>query len=664
MKPSRLALITSSFPASADDSKNAGVFVRDVARQLARIGHDITVITPMHAQAQGEPYAVSTFPWPGKETSLTHIKPRGVRNLLRLGLLLASGVVHTLLTLRRDRTQHVIAMWAVPSGLLALAGRRVLGIPYSVWVLGSDIWEIDTYPMGRYLVRRVLAGADRLYADGRQLSADVEAICGRPCTYLPASRALPEAIPVHRRDLDPSYRHLLAVARYHPHKGLDVLVDALGLLTPADFERLRVHIFGDGPQRAELEAQIADHGLTAWVSLGPSLNTSELAGWMSAATALIIPSRIESVPLIVLDAAQQSCPVIATNVGDLGTVVNDYGLGVVVPAEDPPAMAAAIAAVVANDIAYDSSGAARVIRDFSVDASCRTLLAQIERGAVDDLSAQVSTSGERSSMDLSGEFDRRAYWEKRLGDDFSLTSVGIRRLGKSFNEWAYRLRGERFAELVQRYAGELDRQAVLEIGSGTGFYIERLLELGAGRIVGSDIAANAVDELSHRFPFAFFERFDASDEIPGSIASETFDLVCAMDVLFHILDSEGFSRAIRNIHSLLRQGGIFIWTDGFVHTRRRGQLHIVSRTLSEATTVLESAGFEILSREPFFVTMNAPVDTRVPFAVPLWKLVVGSAAATDKMGAHLGKLLYSWDRRLVKRLRESPSIEIMVCRKK
>ena len=648
MSARRLALITSSFPASPEDSKNAGVFVRDVARQLARLGHEVTVITPMRVQAQGEPYAVSSFPWPGTETSLTHITPRGWRNLFRLGMLLASGVAHTLMTLRRNRTQYVIAMWAVPSGLLALAARRLLGTPYSVWVLGSDIWEIDTYPLGRPLVKRVLAGADQVYADGRQLASDVEGISGRPCTYLPASRSLPETMTVHRPEADPSYRHLLAVARYHPHKGLDVLVDALGLLSAEDSELLRVHIFGDGPQRAELEVRIADRGLAGWVSLGSSLNSSELAGWMSVATALVIPSRIDSVPLIVLDAAQHSCPVIATDVGDLGAVVSEYGLGVVVPAEDPPALASAIAAAVAGDIAYDRGGAARVVRDFSVDASCRTLLARIER----------------PSLGSEGTFDRKAYWERRLGEDFSLTAVGVRRLGKSFNEWAYRLRGERFADVVHRYAGALDRAAVLDVGSGTGFYIDRLRELGAGRIVGSDLAENAVDELRRRFPFATFNQFDVSGEIPSSLAAGTFDLVCAMDVLFHVLDSAGFDRSIRNVHSLLRPGGIFIWTDGFAHARRRGQRHIVSRTLAEATAVVESAGFEILSREPFLVTMNAPVDTRVPFAVPLWKLIVASAAATDRMGARLGKLLYSLDRRLVRRLHESPSIEIMVCRKK
>ena len=46
------------------------------------------------------------------------------------------------------------------------------------------------------------------------------------------------------------------------------------------------------------------------------------------------------------------------------------------------------------------------------------------------------------------DFDARSYWEGRLGQDWSLTGVGFRRMGRRFNEWAYRRRGERFEAVV------------------------------------------------------------------------------------------------------------------------------------------------------------------------------------------------------------------------
>ena len=91
-------------------------------------------------------------------------------------------------------------------------------------------------------------------------------------------------------------------------------------------------------------------------------------------------------------------------------------------------------------------------------------------------------------------FDNRKYWETRLREHYSLAGVGYLRLGRRFNEWMYRVRGEVFdrvaAELLPSWSGK----AVLDVGSGTGFYVERWLRLGA-RVTGlgsrTSEAANA-----------------------------------------------------------------------------------------------------------------------------------------------------------------------------
>ena len=109
----------------------------------------------------------------------------------------------------------------------------------------------------------------------------------------------------------------------------------------------------------------------------------------------------------------------------------------------------------------------------------------------------------------------RSYWEGRLSDAYSLDGVGWRGLGEPFNRWMYRVRRRLFLRrmrpLVKGRAPD-----VLDVGSGTGFYVERWLELGAGSVTGSDITSTAVERLSARFPGQEFRRLDVSAAMESS----------------------------------------------------------------------------------------------------------------------------------------------------
>lgn len=360
------------------DSSNAGVFVRDLARILAGAGADVTVMTPHSVQHDPtEGFRVRSFRWPGRETSLAHVDPRRWRNRARFGILLLSGIVTSLWALWRRPAQHVIAMWAVPSGLIALPARRLLRIPYTVWALGSDIWRIDEYPMGRRLLRHVLAGASNLHADGLQLARQVAQIAGRPCSFLATSRHLPSAEAVTPVELEPSRVHAIAVARFHPHKGLDVLLDAVSLLEPEVRTRFRLHVFGGGPEEEALRHQHRRLELDDCVAFGGFIDRDRLAAWLRAVNVAVVPSRIESIPLILGDVAQARCPLIATDVGDMGELVRRFRAGLVVAPGSPGALADAIRRVVVGDIPFEAHGMARLADHLSIDRSARLILDEV-----------------------------------------------------------------------------------------------------------------------------------------------------------------------------------------------------------------------------------------------------------------------------------------------
>jgi SAM-dependent methyltransferase len=264
-------------------------------------------------------------------------------------------------------------------------------------------------------------------------------------------------------------------------------------------------------------------------------------------------------------------------------------------------------------------------------------------------------------------FDNRRYWESRLREHYSLAGVGYLRLGRRYNEWMYRIRGEVFDRVVKatgnrQQAAGWSGARVLDVGSGTGFYVDRWLRLGAD-VTGLDLTEVAVEELTRCFPAARFVRSDIGghlSEIP--LVPGSFDAVSAFDVLFHIVDDADYERAFLNIAALLKPRGWFLWSDNFLRHPTERVTHQVSRSLEESTRAVEAAGFEVVERVPMFVLMNYPADTTSKLARLAWTAMVAPAALGEPVGWTLGALLYQVERALVRAKRESPSTELMVCR--
>jgi SAM-dependent methyltransferase len=262
------------------------------------------------------------------------------------------------------------------------------------------------------------------------------------------------------------------------------------------------------------------------------------------------------------------------------------------------------------------------------------------------------------------DFDAHAYWEQRLAADYSLTGVGFRRLGPSFNVWAYKVRRERFRGAVRRLSLDPVGADVVDIGSGTGFYVACWQELGA-KVTGMDLTETAVEQLSKAYPDASFVRGDVSaPEVVGQFGAGSADAVSAMDVLFHIVDDAAFERALANVRDVLRPGGYFLYSDLFVHGKAQRVAHRVARPLVDIERAMDRCGFEIIERTPLFVLLNEPLDTRNLLYKWLWYGAGRLISSSDRLGAVAGRRLYPLEIKLTSRLKESPTTELMVCRRR
>jgi SAM-dependent methyltransferase len=262
------------------------------------------------------------------------------------------------------------------------------------------------------------------------------------------------------------------------------------------------------------------------------------------------------------------------------------------------------------------------------------------------------------------QIDVRQYWEQRFEGGPSLATVGWLGLGPTYNQWLYRVRATIFRRRVRR---ALREQAiapatarVLDVGSGSGFYIDRWHQLGIRDIQGCDLTTAAVEKLRETYAEHTFAQADIGDAAL-EYAPSGYDAISCMDVLFHIVDDARYAQALRNCAQLLRVGGMLIFSDNFLHGATQRGAHQVSRSLSEIEAALKDAGLSVYQRRPMFVLMNAPVDSNGRAIQRFWSLLTRVVRRGEAAAFIVGMLLYPIELLLCSVLIESPSTELMIC---
>jgi sugar transferase (PEP-CTERM/EpsH1 system associated) len=161
------------------------------------------------------------------------------------------------------------------------------------------------------------------------------------------------------------------VGRLDPVKDQTGLVYAFNFLCealPGVRVRLRLAIVGEGPQRAALEAQIADLGLRKQVCLLG--NRDDVAAILAEFDIFGFSSIAEGMPGVLLEAMAAGLPVVATEVGGVVDVVSPGTTGRLVPARNPLALAQALAGYVSDEalrLRHGHAGRERVETEFSLE---------------------------------------------------------------------------------------------------------------------------------------------------------------------------------------------------------------------------------------------------------------------------------------------------------
>ncbi len=228
-------------------------------------------------------------------------------------------------------------------------------------------------------------------------------------------------------------------------------------------------------------------------------------------------------------------------------------------------------------------------------------------------------------------FDPQQYWNTRLGQQFSLEGVGWLGMSEPFNRWMYKVRRRVFLREVSRVLGDRRDVAVLDVGSGTGMYVDLWLSLGIRDLVASDFTEVAVRNLRLKHPGLRVVGLDITQLDGSDIADQRFDVVSVMDVLFHIVDDAAYSRAIHNLVTLLKPGGLLVLTENFLRGPTQRGEHQVSRSAEEIEGLLSATGASPMRCRPSFLLMNTPVDSHSRLLHFWW----GQLGATVRRGPRI-----------------------------
>lgn len=261
----------------------------------------------------------------------------------------------------------------------------------------------------------------------------------------------------------------------------------------------------------------------------------------------------------------------------------------------------------------------------------------------------------------SEQFDPADYWEKRLSASYTLGATGWSGLGESFNRWSYAVRRRVFARAVGETLGDVSSLRVLDVGSGTGFYLDAWHGLGVTELVGSDLTSAAVAQLTARFPSVTIHQLDigAAD---GQLEEAAFDVISIIDVLYHIVDDERYGQAIANLAAMLKPGGTLFFTENFVNAPQVGR-HQINRTEQAMRATLESRHLSHVGRWPVFFLMNTPVSSESRSLRTWWRLVTRIAGRGEAWGWILGAAVFPVEVALGRACRDGPSTKLAAWRR-
>ena len=366
-------LMINHFPLEGSGS---GTYTKNLATQLVKLGHEVCVILPVNTldipQYEGvrlhpvfftnpdNPQATSAdalpFNFPCFTTHPVSVVAFADLTAEQMDAYLAAfkqAIDEEVRDFAPDvvHGQHV---WALSS--LAVG----CGVPLVLTAHGTDLMGYDKWPEMRHFAETAMEACAKVIcisADNEKLLMDAfpqyaDKVVRMRNGYNPDifyPQQLERAAVLGRHGIDYAGENVILFAgKMTRFKGIDILVDAAATYE-SELPNAITVLAGDGEERANLEKQVADLGLSRLFFIG-NVAQDELARLYNIADIDLVPSRREPFGLVAVEAMACGTPVVATNQGGLPDFVNE-SVGALVNPEDSADLARGIVATLGRALA-------------------------------------------------------------------------------------------------------------------------------------------------------------------------------------------------------------------------------------------------------------------------------------------------------------------------
>jgi glycosyltransferase involved in cell wall biosynthesis len=368
----RIAVVCSDLGVRVPGSKGASLHLQSLSRAIHDVGHEVLLVG---VRGHGDPpaeFRTLLLDHPGRSTGLR----RELRKI-RFTAGLARDVLPAMAAFSPDVVYERLALFGVAGRRLARAcgARHVVEVNALLAEEEAQWRGLRLAELARRRERAVLDGADLRLPVSAEVAAAVRRVSPRGATEVVANgvdeelfRARPARGPARLRFGLPADGPVLvfagALRRWH---GLEVAIRALPLLEPAV-----LCVAGDGPIRGPLARLASDIGVAHRVHWLGQLPHRDMPRLLAAADVALAPypqlPTFGFSPLKLYEYLGAGVPVVASDIGQIRSVLESGRWGSLVPPGDPAALADGVRSVLAAPAAArQRAEAARVmtLRDHS-----------------------------------------------------------------------------------------------------------------------------------------------------------------------------------------------------------------------------------------------------------------------------------------------------------
>ena len=384
-------MISHMYPSPVNPT--GGIFVHEQVKALRDRGHDVRVVSPKGWAPPGLSRRSSYRDVVARD-EVDGVQVHYPRKLTLPGGRLGHRNAEAFLLGIRRTVRRIHAEWPidvihahmmVPDGWAASRIGPELGVPTVGTAHRADVLDIPAQgAKSRMRVAEAIQDLDAVVTVSRAIGDAADAIARpkRPITVVPNGADAAVFMP---RDAGEARRRLAVpeggpvisyVGKLVPRKGVDTLIEAMGLLARREGGAPHLVMAGIGPMRDGLEHRARELGVEGHLTWLGKVPHDEVGWVMSTGDVFVLPSLSEGLPTVVCEAMACGLAVVATAVDGTPEIVDDPATGLLVQPHDADGLAGALARVLDDPVLRSQMGAEALRRseaDYTWAANARRM---------------------------------------------------------------------------------------------------------------------------------------------------------------------------------------------------------------------------------------------------------------------------------------------------